>query len=92
MSAEKSINTCIKTTLGPTFAIFWGSGKGCFFGCFPIAEKCAKEWLDISLGAARGGKMAPGGSAAAGQPLGKDSTKGSVLAGWSLGLASRARG
>ena len=64
MSAEKSIDPCIKTTLGPTFAIFGGSGKGSFLGRFPIGEKGANKLMYVRLGAAGGGKCAHDGSAA----------------------------
>ena len=59
VGSQNSINPCIKATLGQTFEIFGGSGKGCFFGRFPIGEKWAKGSMDVSLGAARGGKTAP---------------------------------
>ena len=77
MGSKNSINPCIKATLGPTFEILGGSGKGCFFGRFPIGEKWAKGSMDVRLGAARGGKTAPGGSATTRQPLG-----GGVRFGW----------
>ena len=63
MGSKSSINPCINATLGPTSLILEGSGKGCFFCRFPIAENCAKKSMDVRLGAAGGGKMAPGNSA-----------------------------
>ena len=81
MGSTNSINPCIKATLGPTFEILGGSGKGCFFGRFTIGEKWAKGSMHVSLGAARGGKTAHDGSA-----------RGSDLGEGPLGLASRARG
>ena len=82
MGSKNSINPCIKATLGPTSLILEGSGKLCFFGRFPIGEKGAQKSMDEHEPAWRllGGKRAHDGS-----------TKGAVLAGWSLGLASRAR-
>ena len=85
MGSENSINPCIKATLGPTFEILGGSGKTCFLGRFPIGEKGAPKSMDESVGRLLGGKLAHDGSA-------EGSTEGSDLAGWSLGLASRARG
>ena len=81
MSADNSINPCIKSTLAQTFAIWEGSGKGCFFDSFPIGEKGFPKSMDEAAGRLGGTKTAHDGS-----------TEGSVLAGWSLGLASRARG
>ena len=63
VGSKNSINPCIKATLGPTSSILEGSGKLCFFGRFPIGEKWAKASMDVSLGAARGGKTAHDGSA-----------------------------
>ena len=80
MGATNSINPCIKATLGPTSLILEGSGKTCFFGRFPIGEKGAQKSMDEPAWRLLGGKMAHDGSA-----------KVSDLAGWSLGLASRAR-
>ena len=80
MGANNSINPRIKATLGPTSLILEGSGKLCFFGSFPIGEKGAQKSMDETVGRLLGGKVAH-----------DTSTMGAVLAGWSLGLASRAR-
>ena len=50
MSAESSINPCIKATLGPTFAIWEGCGNFLFFGPFSIREKYAEEAPHVSPG------------------------------------------
>ena len=80
-----SINPCIKATLGPTSLILEGSGKTCFFGRLPIGEKGAPKSMDESAGRLGGGQKGP-------RVFGGGSPRVSDLAGWSLGLASRARG
>ena len=80
LSAKNSINPCIKATLGPTSSILEGSGKVCFFCRFPIGEKGAQKSMDEPAGRLLGCKKRP-----------EYSPEVSVLAGWSLGLASRAR-
>ena len=47
MSAENSINPCIKATSGPTSSILKGSGTFMFFGRFSSREKYAKEALHV---------------------------------------------
>ena len=59
MSAENSINPCIKATLGPTFAILEGPGNELFFGPFSIREKNGKEALHVSPGVKMGPQMVP---------------------------------
>ena len=80
MCSTNSINPCIKATLGPTSLILEGSGKMCFYGRFAIGEKGAQKSTDEPAGRLLGSKMAHDTSARV-----------SDLAGWSLGLASRAR-
>ena len=84
MGAKNSINPCIKATLGPTSSILEGSGKTCFFGRFRIGQKGAPNSMDETAGRLGGGQKGP-------RRFGKGSPEVSVLAGWSLGLASRAR-
>ena len=78
--SKNSINPCIKATLGPTSLILEGSGKLCFFGRFPIGQKGVQKSMDETVWRLLGAKRAHDTSA-----------KVSDLAGWSLGLASRAR-
>ena len=80
MGSKNSINPCIKATLGPTSLILEGSGKDCFFGRFPIGQKGVQKSMEEVVWRLLGAKRAHDGSA-----------KVSDLAGWSLGVASRAR-
>ena len=84
MSANNSTIPCIKTTLGPTSLILEGSGKGVFLVVFRSAKKAPQNRWTKLLGGS-GGQNCP-------RRFGEGSRRVSVLAGWSLGLASRARG
>ena len=55
MSADNSINPCIKSTLAQTFAIWEGSGKCCFYR-FPIGEKGVPKSMDETAGRLGGPK------------------------------------